>query len=105
MDKEEREFLSLLQEKRHKEMIGMLAKISESLGKKQPSEELEKMIASIPTTNDMSQGAIAISKLIIKELKDIKDVVGKKKKEKGKWLFKMNKDMMGEVESVTVTEK
>ena len=103
MDKEEREFLTLLQEKRHKEMIGVLAKISESLSKKQPSEGLQEMIASIPINNDMSEGAIAISKLIIKELKDIKDAVGKRKK--GKWLFTMKKDPMGDVESFMAIEQ
>ena len=100
---EEAKFLSLLQGKNHKELIGILTKILEKLDKETPMEgvtNLLKEIATKPLDTEIPESIKAISKLIVEKL----DIMASAYKNKpNKWKFDFVKDEDGGINHVIAT--
>ena len=105
---EEREFLNLLADKRHKELIEALSKLSVTVKSDTPSKELVKVIQDIAdrkSDNKLPEGAVAISKAIIQNLSEVKSEIQKGfdkiiKSRAREWQFRVNYNDFGQLETV-----
>ena len=105
---DEQKFLTLLAEKRHKELIEVLSKLSVSPSDSKISDGLETLIKTIAekeTPNELPEAAVAISKIIVSKLDNIENAIVKELKNLSsnrprEWEFKLNYGITGEVDTI-----
>lgn len=98
---EEKEFIRLLEQKRHKELIAVMTKILTKLESSKPTENIEGLLTNIANKKDdtMPKAIVAISKLVVNKLEDLKTAYNSKPNE---WNFQVIRDDEGCINSVRV---
>ena len=103
---EEREFRTLLKEKRHTELIKILTEIAAQLKENPLEESMQKLLSEIAKKepdDTASAGMIAISKVIEKQIEDSKAEREEFYRNRHTaWLFKVRNDEDGDIDSVLV---
>jgi hypothetical protein len=106
---EEQEFLTLLQDKHHKELIGVMTKILEKLENTPPTENLEKILKQIAEkpAADLPGAITAISKVLVKKIDELKQTYKQapQSNKKEEWVFDVHYDGEEKISHVTVKGK